>query len=111
MKTCYNRAQRPVRYFLSLCAALVLVASAAMSVIAQDMQYTAILAGNLVDTEAGTATVTERERTPGLPVVKMLKLTCDFEANLTWVAAVASPNAYRVTELNEPTRLVVDVQH
>ncbi|MBA2378972.1 MAG: hypothetical protein H0V76_05295, partial [Blastocatellia bacterium] len=43
--------------------------------------------------------------------VKDLKITCDFEAEVTWVAGVASPNRYRVLELKAPTRLVVDIKH
>lgn len=62
-------------------------------------------------TEAGESTITERERTPGLPVLRELKLTCDFEAVVTWVAGLASPNPYRVFDLQNPARLVVDVQH
>ena len=56
-------------------------------------------------------TVAERERKPGLPIVQELELTCDFEGEVTWVLGVKSPNKYRVMELKEPTRLVVDVQH
>jgi hypothetical protein len=62
-------------------------------------------------TDAGEPTVKDRERSPNLPVVKQLKLTCDFEAEVTWVAGVASPNRYRVIELKDPTRLAVDIKH
>lgn len=61
--------------------------------------------------DAGEATVKTSEFSPGLSIVKELKSTCDFEADLTWVAGVSSPNRYRVLELKEPTRLVVDVKH
>jgi len=59
----------------------------------------------------GKATVTQRERKPKLPVLEELELTCDFEGEATWVLGVKKPNKYRVLELQEPTRLVVDVQH
>ncbi|HEY0095135.1 MAG TPA: hypothetical protein VGB96_12455, partial [Archangium sp.] len=59
----------------------------------------------------GKATVTQRERKPKLPVIEELELTCDFEGEATWVLGVKKPNKYRVLELKEPTRLVVDVQH
>jgi hypothetical protein len=59
----------------------------------------------------GKATVTERERKPKLSVIEELELTCDFEGEATWVLGVKKPNKYRVLELKEPTRLVVDVQH
>ena len=62
-------------------------------------------------TQQGQPTVTDRERMPGLPNLKELELTCDFEAQVAWVLGLASPNEYRVLELENPARLVVDVQH
>ena len=62
-------------------------------------------------TEAGQPTVAPRERRPGLPVLREAELTCDFEAVVTWVLGLASPNPYRVLELRNPPRLVVDVRH
>jgi hypothetical protein len=61
--------------------------------------------------EAGNVTVAQRERKLSLPVLRELELTCDFEADVTWVLGVAAPNRYRVSELSGPARLVVDVQH
>ena len=61
--------------------------------------------------EHGEPTVKTREMTPNHKVVKELKATCDFEAEVEWVAGVASPNKYRVLELKSPTRLVVDIKH
>lgn len=62
-------------------------------------------------TDAGEATVKDRVRSPNLPLVKDLKLICDFEAEVEWVMGVSSPNKYRVLELKGPTRLVVDIRH
>ncbi len=62
-------------------------------------------------TEAGAPTVTELEQHPNLPIVRELELTCDFEAHVTWVAGVASPNRYRISKLSDPTRFVVDIRH
>lgn len=62
-------------------------------------------------TEEGQPTVAERERMPNLPVLSELELTCDFEALVTWVFGVESPNRYQVRELSSPPRLVVDVRH
>ena len=62
-------------------------------------------------TEAGEATVTERSRLFDMPVLKQVELTCDFEANVAWVLGVASPNRYRVKEVPDPARLVIDVKH
>jgi hypothetical protein len=59
----------------------------------------------------GQVTVAERERMPKLPVLEELELTCDFEGEVTWVLGVKHPNKYRVMELKEPTRLVVDVRY
>jgi hypothetical protein len=62
-------------------------------------------------TPEGEPTIKDRTRSPNLPVVKDLKITCDFESEVTWVAGVSSPNRYRVLELKSPTRLVVDIKH
>lgn len=51
------------------------------------------------------------DREPGLPTILEARRTCDFEAVVTWVLGVASPEPYRVLELDEPARLVVDVRH
>lgn len=59
----------------------------------------------------GDATIKDRSRSPNLPAIRDLKITCDFESEVTWVAGVASPNKYRVIELKNPTRLAVDIKH
>ena len=61
-------------------------------------------------TDAGEPTVEERERAPGLPLLKELKLTCDFEGRVTWVLGLSAPNRYRVLRLENPARVVVDVR-
>ncbi len=62
-------------------------------------------------TSEGQPTITERERILNLPVLSELELTCDFEAIVTWVFGVGSPNRYRVRELSGPPRLVIDIRH
>ena len=62
-------------------------------------------------TEQGQPTVSNRERMPKLPVLWELELTCDFEAVVTWVFGVESPNRYQVRELSSPPRLVIDLRH
>ena len=62
-------------------------------------------------TEEGQATVKERELSPNHKIIKELKSTCDFEAEVEWVLGVASPNKYRVLELKNPTRLAIDIKH
>lgn len=61
--------------------------------------------------EAGNATISQRERQLQLGVARELELTCDFEAVVTWVIGLTSPNHFRVLELTEPPRLVVDIRH
>lgn len=61
--------------------------------------------------DKGQPTVGERARVSSLPVVRELAMTCDFEGNVTYVVGVAHPNDYRVTELSNPPRLVVDLKH
>jgi hypothetical protein len=62
-------------------------------------------------TQAGVPMIRERERTVSLEVLRELELTCDFEAVTSWVLGVASPNKYRVLELQSPPRIVVDILH
>jgi hypothetical protein len=62
-------------------------------------------------TDDGKPTLRFREIAPKLPIVLEIKSTCDFEAQIQWVAGVSSPNKYRVLELKNPTRLVVDIKH
>ena len=61
----------------------------------------------------GDATIPMKDRTqsPNLAVVKDLKLICDYEGEVEWVLGNTSPNKYRVLELKDPTRLVVDIKH
>ncbi len=61
--------------------------------------------------EGGQVTVAERERKPGLPLLQELEITCDFEGDVTWVLGLTRSNPYRVMELHDPARLVVDMRH
>ena len=62
-------------------------------------------------TDAGAATVTERRAQPALPNLREYAVTCDFEADLTVILGLAAPTDYRLLELTDPHRLVVDVRH
>ena len=62
-------------------------------------------------TEAGQPTIADRERRLSLPVLKELEITCDFEAEVAVVLGVSSPNRYRVLNLSNPTRVVIDIKH
>jgi hypothetical protein len=61
-------------------------------------------------TEAGTPTVAERRPRFDLPVLREAALTCDFEADVAWVLGLSTPGGYRLTELADPARLVVDLR-
>lgn len=61
--------------------------------------------------EQGHSTVGQRDQSFELPVLLGLRLTCDFEADVTWVAALRTPNPFRVFELESPNRIVIDVRH
>lgn len=61
--------------------------------------------------EQGESTIDDRSVASALPVLREVTLTCDFEAHVEWVLGVASVNPFRVMELAEPARLVIDVQH
>lgn len=69
------------------------------------------MSGARAHNDEGQVTVETREGSPGLPNLLAHDLTCDFEAHVEWVLAVASPNRFRVLDLREPYRLVVDVRH
>jgi hypothetical protein len=60
---------------------------------------------------AGHPTAPWREKKFAYRNLLEMKLTCDFEAVTTFVAGLRSPNKYRVLELKDPTRLVVDIQN
>lgn len=61
--------------------------------------------------DRGTPTIAGREWVPRLPVVQELKLVCDFEGQVEWAIGLASSRRFRVLELSQPARVVVDVRH
>lgn len=58
-----------------------------------------------------TIPVKDRARSPNFPIIRDIKLTCDFEGEVEWVMGVSSPNHYRLIELKDPTRLAIDIKH
>ncbi len=62
-------------------------------------------------TEAGQPTITERDRHLNCRNLKQLVLTCDFEGKVGFVIGLDSKKPYRVVELQNPTRLVIDVRN
>ena len=61
--------------------------------------------------DAGAVTVQERSLMPRLPNVLEVRLICDFEGQVEWIAGVRSPEPFRILELRDPSRLVIDVRH
>lgn len=61
-------------------------------------------------TDAGQSTIAQTNRTVNLPNLRQLVQTCDFEGNVTWVLGVGNPKRFRVLELTNPSRIVVDVK-
>jgi hypothetical protein len=59
--------------------------------------------------DQGNVTIAERRRVLALPVVRELMIICDFEAQVEWLAGLAARKPYRVMELSEPPRLVIDL--
>lgn len=43
------------------------------------------------------------------PVLKHIKVTCDYEAEFTWVIALDDEHPFNVTTMSDPARLVVDI--
>jgi len=62
-------------------------------------------------TDAGQPTITERNRHLNCPNLKQFVLPCDFEADVQLVFGLNAKKPYRVVELQNPTRLVIDVKN
>jgi hypothetical protein len=60
--------------------------------------------------EQGQPTVRQRRLPLGMPMLRELAIACDFEGEVEVVLGVSAANPYRVMELANPTRLVIDVQ-
>jgi hypothetical protein len=51
-----------------------------------------------------------RDQLPTLPVVQEVEQLGDFEAVLSWGAGLSRASCIRILELNNPIRVVIDVQ-
>lgn len=67
--------------------------------------------GARAHTEAGEGTTGPKLRTFDHANLLALARTCDFEGEVTWVAAVRRPEGYTPLVLDAPARLVVDIAH
>jgi hypothetical protein len=48
---------------------------------------------------------------PGFPAVRQVAFAGDFEGYVTFGLGISQPSGFRVTELRNPSRIVVDVAH
>ena len=62
-------------------------------------------------TEEGRPTVADRDRRPGLAVLRTARLTCDFEGDVEWLLGLERATEVRVLVLESPARLVLDLRH
>jgi hypothetical protein len=77
---------------------------------AGDGMLVVTLRGTQAHDDRGQPTVSPRERRLQMPVVREYRFSCDFEGVVQVVLGVAGRNQYRVMELQNPARLIVDVQ-
>ena len=62
-------------------------------------------------TDAGQATITNRDRHLNCPNLKQLVVTCDFEGKVEVVLGLNSKKPYRAVELLNDSKLVIDIKH
>lgn len=78
--------------------------------VAGDAWLAITLRGTQAHNDQGQATVQQGERRLQMPIIKELEFICDFEGVVELVLGVSRPNRYRITELQNPTRLIIDIQ-
>lgn len=61
--------------------------------------------------EGGNPTVIDRDRAPALPAVRRMVMICDFEGQVTWALGIDRVAPYRVLEVAQPSRLILDIRH
>lgn len=62
-------------------------------------------------TDAGHATITNRNRKLNCPNLRQLAVTCDFEGKVEIVLGLNAKKPYRVVELLNDSKLIIDVKH
>lgn len=78
--------------------------------VAGEAQLVITLRGTQAHTERGQATVQPRRRRLEMPILREYEFSCDFEGVVQVVLGASARNRYRVLELQNPARLVVDLQ-
>lgn len=68
------------------------------------------LRGAQAHDDAGQPTLRQRDLPLSMPVLRQMALTCDFEGVVEVVLGVSATQPYRVMELQNPSRIVVDVK-
>jgi len=61
-------------------------------------------------TEAGASTVPTLQRKVRLSMIREILEICDFEGEVTWIVGLTARKEYRVSTLEEPARLVIDIE-
>jgi hypothetical protein len=59
--------------------------------------------------EQGGSTVGTLQKRTGLKIVQEIQEVCDFEGEVTWIVGLVGRRGYRVLELTNPPRVVVDL--
>ena len=59
----------------------------------------------------GNVTAAARSLAPRLQQVLELKLVCDFEGQVEWAIGLDARRPFRVLEVSQPPRVIVDVRH
>ena len=62
-------------------------------------------------TEEGRPTIGQRVMVVDQPIIRELRLTCDFEADVMWVTGQTKPAQYATQVLRDPLRLVLDMRN
>lgn len=60
--------------------------------------------------DRGRPTVRERSQRVDLPILRELRLICDYEGQVEWILRLDSEAPFRVTQLRNPARIVIDVR-
>lgn len=62
-------------------------------------------------TEEGRPTIGQRVIVVNQPIIRELRITCDFEADVMWVTGQTKPAQYTTQVLRDPLRLVLDIRN
>lgn len=60
--------------------------------------------------ERARSSIPKREIDVDFPIIRQVKLTCDFEADVTAALGVSARGPFRVSRLANPTRVVLEIR-